>query len=286
MALNDSDLPKLVELLNLIDIRFKVRRRASATWTASNEVLLDGEWGKETDTDKFKTGDGVTAWNDLPYVSTGGDGAPSVQIIASAATVTPLAENDVVVVSAQAVALTIANPTGTPTEGQGFVLRVKDNGSTRAVSWGSKYRAVGGVLPTATAVGEWLYLPAAYNSTDDKWDVFFDREGSGGAGSAQVQSFTSTSTVTPVHDDDMIVISAQAAALTIANPTGVANWADAFVVAIKDNGTARAITWGSDYRHFESPVISGTVVGKWYYIPVVYNQIDAKWDIMQPSVQP
>lgn len=71
MALTNSDLPKLVELLNLIDIRVKVRRKTAAEWTASNEVLLSGEWGKETDTGKLKQGDGVTVWNDLAYYSTG-----------------------------------------------------------------------------------------------------------------------------------------------------------------------------------------------------------------------
>lgn len=72
MALTNSDLPKLLELLNLIDIRVQVRRKDAAGWVTSNEVLLAGEWGKEDDTGKVKQGDGVTAWNDLAYF--GGEG--------------------------------------------------------------------------------------------------------------------------------------------------------------------------------------------------------------------
>ena len=72
MALTSADLPKLVELLNLIDIRVQVRRKTAAAWTASDEVLLAGEWGKETDTGKLKQGDGVTTWNTLTYFSGGG----------------------------------------------------------------------------------------------------------------------------------------------------------------------------------------------------------------------
>lgn len=72
MALNNEDLPKLVELLNLIDIRVKVRRKTAADWTASNEVLLSGEWGKETDTGKMKQGNGVSGWNALAYFGGGG----------------------------------------------------------------------------------------------------------------------------------------------------------------------------------------------------------------------
>ena len=47
-------------------------RGTAAAWTSNNTVLLDGEWGLETDTNKAKFGDGVTAWNSLPYFGGGG----------------------------------------------------------------------------------------------------------------------------------------------------------------------------------------------------------------------
>jgi len=47
------------------------RRDSAANWTAQNPVLLDGEPGYETDTRKMKIGNGVAAWNALPY-SAGG----------------------------------------------------------------------------------------------------------------------------------------------------------------------------------------------------------------------
>ena len=37
-------------------------------WTAKNPLLQKGELGVETDTSKVKIGDGVTFWNDLPYM--------------------------------------------------------------------------------------------------------------------------------------------------------------------------------------------------------------------------
>lgn len=40
----------------------------AAEWAAKNPLLQLGEVGYETDTHKTKIGDGVTAWNDLPYV--------------------------------------------------------------------------------------------------------------------------------------------------------------------------------------------------------------------------
>ena len=46
-------------------ISIQFRRGAAAEWTAANPVLLAGELGYETDTNKFKIGDGTTAWNSL-----------------------------------------------------------------------------------------------------------------------------------------------------------------------------------------------------------------------------
>lgn len=43
-------------------------------WSAVNPVLFEGEAGHESDTGAWKVGDGVTAWNDLPYK----DGVDSV----------------------------------------------------------------------------------------------------------------------------------------------------------------------------------------------------------------
>ena len=47
------------------------RGGTAAEWTSVNPVLADQEYGYETDTLKHKYGDGVTAWNDLPYASDG-----------------------------------------------------------------------------------------------------------------------------------------------------------------------------------------------------------------------
>ena len=46
----------------------KLRRDTAANWTANNPTLATGEFGYETNTTKFKVGDGATAWNSLAYV--------------------------------------------------------------------------------------------------------------------------------------------------------------------------------------------------------------------------
>jgi hypothetical protein len=43
------------------------RRDSSSNWTAVNPTLASGEIGVETDTNKFKIGDGTTVWSALAY---------------------------------------------------------------------------------------------------------------------------------------------------------------------------------------------------------------------------
>lgn len=47
--------------------QFQFRRDSAANWTSANPILLSGELGLETDTAKFKIGNGTSAWNSLPY---------------------------------------------------------------------------------------------------------------------------------------------------------------------------------------------------------------------------
>lgn len=48
-------------------VRIQFRRGTAAEWTSANTVLAAGELGYETDTAKFKLGDGSTAWSSLNY---------------------------------------------------------------------------------------------------------------------------------------------------------------------------------------------------------------------------
>lgn len=50
-------------------IQIQYRRGTALEWSAANTVLAIGEPGYETDSGRFKVGDGSTAWNSLPYSS-------------------------------------------------------------------------------------------------------------------------------------------------------------------------------------------------------------------------
>lgn len=47
--------------------RILVRRGTATEWTAVNPILASGEFGYETDTAKFKVGNGSSNWGALPY---------------------------------------------------------------------------------------------------------------------------------------------------------------------------------------------------------------------------
>jgi hypothetical protein len=59
------------------------RRDTAANWTADNPTLAAGELGFETDTLKFKIGNGTTGWTSLPYQT-----HPTVRPTTGAPTVT------------------------------------------------------------------------------------------------------------------------------------------------------------------------------------------------------
>lgn len=54
-------------MTTILEVTIRLKRGTSADWTIKNPVLEQGEPGLETDTGKFKIGDGFTAWLDLDY---------------------------------------------------------------------------------------------------------------------------------------------------------------------------------------------------------------------------
>ena len=51
-----------------VRVQMQQRRDTASAWTSANPTLLSGELGYETDTKKFKVGDGTSAWSAIAYV--------------------------------------------------------------------------------------------------------------------------------------------------------------------------------------------------------------------------
>lgn len=67
-------------------------------------------------------------------------------------------------------ALEFAAPTGTPTNGQELLIRLKSDATPRALTWNAAYRAGDVPLPSTTVASKTGYYSFMYNSTDSKWD--------------------------------------------------------------------------------------------------------------------
>ena len=100
---------------------------------------------------------------------------PRIGTVANTATITPTADaSDQYNVTALGVAATIAIPSGTAVDGQKLTIRIKDNGTARALTWTTSaggYRVVGTTLPTTTVISKTVYVGCIYNSADTFWDV-------------------------------------------------------------------------------------------------------------------
>lgn len=62
------------------------------------------------------------------------------------------------------------NLSGTPVNGQKLIIRIKDDGTARAITWGASFASRGATLPTTTVLGKYLYVGLIYNSTASVWD--------------------------------------------------------------------------------------------------------------------
>lgn len=90
--------------------------------------------------------------------------------VASAGTINP--STQVYDVTALAVPATINVPTFTPANGMSFIIRIKDNGTARALTWASGYTNVSGLdTPTTTVANKLLTVGAMYNSATSKWEI-------------------------------------------------------------------------------------------------------------------
>lgn len=91
---------------------------------------------------------------------------PRVYVTANTTGVTPNCDTtDMVWIYALAQGMSIGNPIGTPHDGQILVIRIRDNGNSQGLAWGSNYMSSTAVpLPTATGPARLFTLGFRYNA--------------------------------------------------------------------------------------------------------------------------
>lgn len=112
----------------LLADRIQQRRDTAVNWASANPVLAQAEMGLETDTLKIKFGNGILAWNSLPYYS-------STNITSFTDKLTDLVNNDKFLISDS-----------------------QDSGTAKLYSWldllsQDKYYAEANTLTTTTNTG-------------------------------------------------------------------------------------------------------------------------------------
>ena len=97
----------------------------------------------------------------------------------------------------------------------------------------------------------------------------------------RVGTTASTSSLTIAADTyDVYRVTALAANLTINSPSGTVYDGQPLLITIKDNGTARTLTWNSVFRVIGTTLPSTTVINKYNVIGCVWNNGDSKWDVL------
>lgn len=61
------------------------------------------------------------------------------------------------------------NLSGTPTNFQKLIIRIKDDGTSRTIAWGDSFEAKGVDLPTATTISKVLTVGFVYDTVTSKW---------------------------------------------------------------------------------------------------------------------
>lgn len=96
----------------------------------------------------------------------------------------------------------------------------------------------------------------------------------------------SASSLTPdVAAQDQYAYTALAANLSINAPTGTPTDGAKLVFRLKDNGTARTLTWDATYTVVGTTLPTTTVAGKTLYVGCIYNSAETRWDVVMVSQQ-
>ena len=150
--------------------KFYFKRGSSSAWSEQNLILGPGEPGFELDTGKLKVGNGITSWNELPYIT---DNitlpAEVVKYLGSVNELPEVAQDgeiceidDIFYIHSKGQWKQIS---GDAKPGTVEVIKVRDDGTSNPAveSNGIKYNSIEDVLANISE-GDLIIIPANFNS--------------------------------------------------------------------------------------------------------------------------
>jgi hypothetical protein len=148
--------------------QIQIRTATAVQWSTTNPVLSLGEPAYVSDTRQEKIGDGVTAWNSLPYVvsSSGGlipnGSTGSPKLITAFGGITPttnLRELQFIAGNGTPITITATTPIGPGTNiGQELILQGCSDTNTVTFDSGTGLSMNGPIVMGLTGAGASLYL--------------------------------------------------------------------------------------------------------------------------------
>jgi hypothetical protein len=137
-----------------------------------------------------------------------------------------------------------------------------------------------GVNATTGFTGNFIDLHVNGGTTVFGVDYLGKITASGGI-DPRTDSVTSSAAPAPnFQTHDQYQLTALAADATFAAPSGTLVNAMSRFIRIKDNGTARLLTWNAAYRAIGVTLPTTTVINKTLYLGMKYNAADSKWDVL------
>ena len=131
--------------------------------SSTSKLIFNPSPGKRNNIEQEQGGDGVIIQLNIAGVDS--------QATAGG-TLTPASASKILIaLTGQDVDFTINTPTGSPLDGQKLIFRIKDDGTSRNITWGAIFEPIGVTLPTATTASKLLYIGCIYNADSGKWDV-------------------------------------------------------------------------------------------------------------------
>jgi hypothetical protein len=104
----------------------------------------------------------------------------------------------------------------------------------------------------------------------------------------RITTITSSATPTINTDNcDMVTITALATAITsmTTNLTGTPNNGEMLLFRIKDDGTARALTWGASFEAKGATLPTTTVLSKVLHALFVWDSVTSKWGCLSTAYE-
>jgi hypothetical protein len=155
----------------------------------------------------------------------------------------------------------------------GGALGTPSSGTVTNLTGTASININGTVGATTPTTGAFTTLTASTNISSSRFNP-------------RVSTTTSTATLTPdISANDQYNLTAQAATLTIAAPTGTPVDGNKLIIRILDNGTSQTLTWNATYTSIGVNLPTATTVSKMLYVGCIYNSTNARWDVLAVNTQ-